>query len=223
MAAKDSSSGVKKLIERLREQGVEEGEKQKERLLQEASAKAAEMLADAEREAAELRQKAQADADRVRAASEAALQLAVRDAAMKLREEIAGRVAGELRQLVARQMSDGELLRQVLLEVARQAAPDPAQGKFRVLLPRVPLGVDELRDQAKETEQSALTALAAGLGREALARGIEVAPGPDDRPGIRIHLVDKDVVIDLTDEAVTQLLLKHLMPRFRALLAGLVS
>lgn len=223
MSAKESSSGVKKLIERLREQGVEEGEKQKDKLLQEASAKAAEMLEKAEREAEEVRQKAQADADRVRAASEAALSLAVRDAAMKLREEISERVAAELRQLVAREMSDGELLKQVLLEVARRAAPDPSQGKVRVLVPDVALGVDELRDDAKETAESPLTQLAASLGREMLARGIEVAPGPDNRPGIRIHLVDTDVVIDLTDEAVTQLLLKHLMPRFRALLAGLIS
>lgn len=221
--ADQASTNLQKLIERLREQGVEEGEKQKERLLEEARAKAAELLEAAEREASEVRSKAQADADRIRTASEAALQLAVRDAAMKLREEIGERVAAELRQLVARQMTDGETLRQVVIEVARQSAPEASSGKLRVLLPKAPLGVDELRDDAKQTAESPLTALAASLGRQALGRGIEIAPGPDDKPGIRIHLVDQDVVIDLTDEAVTGLLLKHLMPRFRALLAGLIS
>ena len=36
--------------------------------------------------------------------------------------------------------------------------------------------------------------------------------------GARVRLVGEDLEIDLTDDAVSQLLLKHLLPRYRAIL-----
>jgi V/A-type H+-transporting ATPase subunit E len=35
-----------------------------------------------------------------------------------------------------------------------------------------------------------------------------------------VRVVGEDLEIDLTDEAVAQLLLKHLLPRYRAILEG---
>jgi len=36
-------------------------------------------------------------------------------------------------------------------------------------------------------------------------------------------MVDKDISLDLTDEAIAALLLEHLQPRFRAILEGIVK
>ena len=41
--------------------------------------------------------------------------------------------------------------------------------------------------------------------------------------GIRVRLLDDDLEIDLTDEAIAELLLEHLQPRFRAVLTGMVG
>lgn len=215
------SSGVQQLINRLRDEGVHEGEKQREQLLQEAKAKATAMLEQAGADAKRIREQSQAEADKIRSASEAALQLAVRDAAMKLREEISNRLASELRELVARQLESSDFLKKALLEVTRRSSPDASQGRTRVLLPDKVLRVEDLRQDPEELENGSLTAFAVKLAKEVLSRGIEIAPGPDNRPGIRIDLVDQDIRIDMTDEAVSQLLLKHLTPRFRALMAGL--
>jgi hypothetical protein len=38
-----------------------------------------------------------------------------------------------------------------------------------------------------------------------------------------VRLVDEDVQIDLTESAISELLLRHMLPRFRALLRGAVG
>jgi V/A-type H+/Na+-transporting ATPase subunit E len=45
----------------------------------------------------------------------------------------------------------------------------------------------------------------------------------DGEAGIRARLVDDDMRIDLTESAITELLLRHMLPRFRALLRGKVA
>jgi V/A-type H+/Na+-transporting ATPase subunit E len=45
----------------------------------------------------------------------------------------------------------------------------------------------------------------------------------DGEAGVRLRLVDEDVQVNLTETAVTDLLLRHMLPRFRALLSGAVA
>ena len=58
----------------------------------------------------------------------------------------------------------------------------------------------------------------AGLPRE----GIVFRVADDDQEGIMARLVDEEISVEVTAEAVTTLLLEHLQPRFRALLEGIV-
>ena len=60
---------------------------------------------------------------------------------------------------------------------------------------------------------------ARGLLREGVSFG--VATGA--QAGLKLRLVDRDVVLDLTDAAIAQTCLAHLQPRFRALLEGVVK
>jgi V/A-type H+-transporting ATPase subunit E len=48
-----------------------------------------------------------------------------------------------------------------------------------------------------------------------LREGLELLPADDVAGGARVRLVGQDLEIDLTDTAVTRLLLKHLLPRYR--------
>jgi V/A-type H+-transporting ATPase subunit E len=52
---------------------------------------------------------------------------------------------------------------------------------------------------------------------------VSFARSGDDAGGIRIVLKDDGLVVDLTDAAVAEVILRHLQPRFRALLEGVVS
>jgi V/A-type H+/Na+-transporting ATPase subunit E len=60
------------------------------------------------------------------------------------------------------------------------------------------------------------------LGGGMLREGLSFGVADDAQAGIRVQLVDENMQIDLTESAVSQLLLRHMLPRFRALLRGAV-
>jgi V/A-type H+-transporting ATPase subunit E len=223
MDNKGSASGVQQLIHRLREQGVEEGKKQADELLEESRHRALALLEDAKKSAEKLRVDAQAEADKIKQATDAALSLALRDASLKLREEVQHRFAAELKNLVSKHVRDEDFLKQALLEVTRQSLPADADGQRRVLLPASVLSEEDLRKNASELENGSLTQFAVTLAQDVLGRGIDIVPATDNRPGLRVEMKDGDIRVDATDQSLTQFLLKHLMPRFRVLMEGMAS
>ena len=44
-----------------------------------------------------------------------------------------------------------------------------------------------------------------------------------DAEGIRVRVKGKDLDVDLTAEAVADILLEHMQPRFRALMQGIIQ
>jgi V/A-type H+-transporting ATPase subunit E len=51
-----------------------------------------------------------------------------------------------------------------------------------------------------------------------LREGIELIPSNEIQAGARVRLVDDDLEIDLSDEAVSEMMLKLLLPRYRRIL-----
>ena len=223
MAEEKRSSGVEELIRRLRDEGVAEGQGKAEELLDEARRRASEMLDLARQEAENVRQEAQREAKRTQTAGEEAVRLAVRDAILTLKSEITEQFAGRVRQLVAENLSDEGFLRQVILEVVRRATPDEATGPCEILLPSEVVGVEELRRKPEEVKEGTLSHFVLTLAGDMLRQGVTFGSSLNSAPGVRVQLAKQDVQIDLTDQAITELLLKHLLPRFRALMEGIVQ
>jgi V/A-type H+-transporting ATPase subunit E len=219
---KNASHGVQQLIDRLKGEGVDAGQKQADALLNEARARATHILEQATEKAKQLTADAEKEASRLRQSAEASLKLALRDASLKLREEVIDRLAKELRQLVSHEVRQPEFLKQALLEVTRQAVPTDA-GSMRVVLPAEVVSVDDLRKDPHELESGSLSQFASSLAKEVLSKGIVLASSDQLRSGIKIELAGSDVRVEATDQAITQLLLKHLTPRFRALMEGMAS
>lgn len=220
MASEQQSSGVHELIQRLREEGIAEGQSQAQAILAEARRRAADILDEARDQAEEIRRQARAEADRTRAAGEEAVRLAVRDAILTLKSEITEQFAVRLRGLVAHALTDEGFLRRLILEVARRATPE--EGRRQVLLPEEVVGLEELRRKPEEVKEGTLSHFVLSLAGEMLREGVTFGSAPQ-RPGVRVQLVEGDVQIDLTDRAIADLLLRHLLPRFRALMEGVVQ
>jgi V/A-type H+-transporting ATPase subunit E len=49
---------------------------------------------------------------------------------------------------------------------------------------------------------------------------VELKPHGEVHAGIRVRLVGQDLEIDLSDRALSDLLLEHLTPRYRAIVTG---
>jgi len=222
MSEPKESSGVEELIERLREQGVAAGRSQANELLEQARRRAEQRLNEARREAEEIVQHARAEASKTQQAGEEAVQLAVRDAVLRLKSELVERFADRVRRLVTRELEDQGFLRQLILEVAGRAAP-PTDQDTRILLPKDVVGLEQLRRNPEEVKEGTLSHFVVTVTKELLREGIEIGARDDEAGGIRIQLDGDDLEIDLTDRAVADLLLRHLAPRFRAMMEGIIQ
>ena len=215
--AVQKSAGVQDLISRIRDEGVESGKQEAGRLVTEAQLQATRLVDDARTEAEELRGKARAEIETETEAALAALKLAARDTTLQLEAEVVSAFEGCVKRLVSPALRDPELIQALVLVLAGHAVEKFVKDReIRVFVSDVLFKeageIPELDERAKQA--------VLGITGEILREGIELIPSSEVAGGARVQLVDENLEVDLTDETVHKVLLKHLLPRFRAILAG---
>lgn len=221
-----ASSGVEALIERLKNEGVAAGQEKAEDLVLNAQKRAAWIIEEAELEAKAIKQDAEIAADELTAAGKDALQLASRDALIKLQDTLLGSFSQEVKRVVGEQMRDDQFTEKLILALAgivREKTALDQQEHVLIKLPEDVLGVEELRKNPEELEQGQLSQYTASLAADLLRKGVRFEISEDLEAGLKVHLVDNAMEIDFSDNVVAELLLQHLQPRFRALLQGIVK
>jgi V/A-type H+-transporting ATPase subunit E len=215
------SAGVESLIGRLRDEGITQGRVQAEALVTEAQQQAANLVATAQQAADAILVKAREEAGKLKAAGEDAIRLAMRDTILALEGDLLKGFVDRLRRLVKGVLADPAFLQRLILEVGGRVAPTGAQ-RSEVLLPAELVSLEDLQSKPEEATPGTLMHFVLSLGGGMLREGMQFGVSEDGEAGIRVRLVDEDVQIDLTESAVSQLLLRHMLPRFRALLRGAV-
>ena len=208
------ASGVEGLITRLRDEGVAAGKKRSEEIIKDAEARALEIVAKAKKEAETLLQNGRAELERELAAGKAAFKVAIRDTRLELAEELKAVFAAHVRRLIAAELKDREFLRALILAVAgraREAIPDT--NALDILIGKGSLdGVSIDKDPLRE--------FVLGVSGAMLREGVSLRPSGMAGAGIQIRLKGEDVEIDLTQKALSDLILKHLLPRYRKIVEG---
>jgi V/A-type H+-transporting ATPase subunit E len=223
MAEKERSSGVQELIDRLREKGVEEGQQQADQMLVDARRKASETVEKARQQAAEILQQAKQEANRLRAAGEEALRLAGRDAVLALKEEISEQFSSHVRRLVSHQLRDEKFIERLILEIAGRAVPRDSKQPMELLLPEETAPPEQGEFQARGAKEGATGQFVLGLAGDMLREGVTLAPAADNTPGVTVRMLADDVEIRFNEKAVTEFLLRYLLPRFRNIMTGIVQ
>jgi V/A-type H+-transporting ATPase subunit E len=217
------TSGVQALIDRLRDQGVAAGRQEAERITSEARHQAHRILEDARAEAERIRAGAKKDAEAEQAAAREAMKLAARDAVLGVRNELGTRFAGHVRRMIGDELGDPEFVRRLIMELVDRVVPERQAGeKVRILLPEDLVSIEELRLKPEEIRQGTLAHFVLTASRDLLEEGVELLPGEPGGAGIRVRFAERDLEVDLGERAVSELLLRHLQPRFRALLEGVI-
>ncbi len=218
------ASGVEELITRLREQGVAAGRTEADRLIAEARAEAQRTLAQARQQAQQIVEQARTEAQTLESSGRQALELALRDAVLALKSQLMERFRGEVRQLVGEEQQKQELLEKMIVEVVGRVREEADRsGQIEVILPRHIVGLEELSQNPQELEHGVLTRFVQLVSQGLLREGVSFGVASDQRQGLRLRLVDRDVVLDLSEATVAETILQHLQPRFRALLEGVVK
>ncbi len=212
-----NASGVQELIARIRDDGVQSGREEADRILAEARREAARLLEDARAQAEEQRLKASAEIDAVRHAALEALKLAARDTELQLEAEVLAAFERHVKRLIAPVTHDGKFIRTLVLVLAGQAVKGHLKDK------RLQILVSDLL-AGKERENPELDAFlregVLGISGDMLREGVEIVASSEVEGGARVRVVGEDLELDLSNEAVAQLLLKHLLPRYRSILEG---
>ena len=218
------ASGVDTLIARLRDEGVKSGRSRAEQLVKEAEVRAEAIVKEAQERADRIVSEAREEAENLKRAGNQALELAFRDTNLALKTQLAQRFTGEVRRLVGAETQKPELLEKLILEVAGRVKEEVAQAQqVEVLLSTKVAGLEELSRNPEELEQGILTHFVRLINRDLLREGVSFGVVKDNQGGLRLRLVDREVVLDLSDRAITETILEHLQPRFRALLEGIVK
>jgi len=214
------SAGVESLIGRLRDEGITQGRQQAEAVVTAAEKQAADLIATAQQAAEATLTKAKEEAEKLKAAGEDAIRLAMRDTILALEGDLLKAFTDRLHRLVKGALTDPAFLQRLMLEVAGRAAPTSERAEL--LLPAELVTLEDLQSKPEEATPGTLMHFVLSLGGGMLRDGMQFGVSEDGEAGIRVRLVDEDVQIDLTESAISQLLLRHMLPRFRALLRGAV-
>ncbi|GAB4534824.1 MAG: hypothetical protein Tsb0019_36410 [Roseibium sp.] len=219
-----AGAGVQALIERLKAEGVAKGRSEGEDILAKATAKAADIVAEAQQKAAALLNEARAEAAREKAATEDGLKVAARDLVLSLRNELGDRIQQEAGRLVGTALADEAFLKELILAMAANARDNASVSDsepMEIVLPEKVVTFEELKQSPEAVEPGTLTHFVIALAGQVLREGVSFssAPGFD---GIKVKLTDRNVSIDLTEEAIAALLKRHLQPRLRAVMEGVL-
>ena len=221
-----TSSGVDELIERLKNQGITAGQEKAESIVLDAQKRAEWIVNEATQEAQLLLKNAKAESEAIKRAGHDALALATRDAYIKLRDALTVRFRREVTRLVGKKMAEKKFLEKLILALAGQVREKTGLDDIehiRINLPEDVIEAEKLRKDTEEQHKGALSHLVAELTGGMLRKGVKLDVSNELTGGIQLRLVDDEVIIDFTDEAVANLLLEHLQPRFHDLMEGIVK
>lgn len=217
------SSGVQELIDRLRQEGIADGKNEARKLVEEAHRQAKEIIDEAGNRARELVDQAQHEANHFKKAAREAVKLAARDTILELKSTLTSQFSRRVSEMVTETLADPDFLKKVILELAGKVREKTeATKKVEIMLPADVIGLDELRRHPEKVKEGALGQFVLASSADIFRKGVSFVHG-EHKWGIIIRLVEDDLRIELTEEIISDLLLEHLLPRFRALLEGSIQ
>lgn len=217
---RENSKGIQELIEALRDKGVAQGKEASIKIIEEAEKRAEWMLKQAEEEAKAIVSNAHEGADFIRKAGSDSLLVAFRDIKLRLKDELSNQFAMQLNELIKYELKEPETLKLLLINaVSKAQIPDESMD---IILPEKVLGLEELRQNPESLKSGALIEILSEVTRDLLKSEVTFKTGKN-QAGIVFSLRNDEIQVDLAEEALTELLLNHLQPRFRAILEGVVA
>lgn len=230
------SQGVQSLIDRLHEDGVNQGKSAGKKIVAEAESRAEWILQQAQEEAIRIRDVAEKEARFITESGAGALEMAYRDIFISLKNNLLDQFSSRIQSVVSRALSDEDLLKSMILEISNGIVKNATRSgksendvtnnmasKVELLLPKEIIGLEDLRENPNQLKDSPLLDFIATQTMLMLENGVTIGAGAHHDTGIVVRMNKGEVELELTDQALSRLLLQHLQPRFRALIEGIVG
>jgi V/A-type H+-transporting ATPase subunit E len=201
-----SQDKIQQICDLLRKDTLDPAEKRAAEIVEEAKAEASRIILDAEKEAEKIVQKAQAESDQQRKVFESSMQQAGKQGVEMLRQEIQSTLfAPELEKLVAEQSRDPKLIAQMIESIVKAIDKEGLDSDLIAYIPK----------NISPKEVAAL--LASAVTEKLSAQGVEVG---SFKGGAKVRLVNKKMTVDMSDDALRELLSAFIRKDFRKWVFG---
>lgn len=197
---------VKKICEVLRNETIEPAKKEADQLIEEARLEAEGIIAEANERAEVLLEQAKKEIERQKKVSHATLQQASRQTLEDLKQQIEQKLINpELASMITKNLSEPKILHELIQAVVEALGKEGIDADLSVYIPAtVPAKtVNELLGQkilSKLKEKSVLLGKMAG--------------------GIEVKLRNENISIDITDQAIKELVSNYIRKDFREMFFG---
>ena len=164
-------SGVQDLIARIRDDGVEAGQKKADEIIGEARREAARLLAEAQAHGAATHRNAAEEIESFRNAALEALKLAARDTRLQLEAAVLASFESHVKRLVEPVTYDGSFVRAMILVLAGQVADQyPQDQELQILVSDMLVG----REAENEKLDKKMRDGVLGISQRMLREGVEI-------------------------------------------------
>ena len=211
-------SGVQELIDQIRGKGVQAAREEGDRIIAAARKDAAATKAKAEAQAKEMIESATERIEAEKVAAGEAIRNAARDSLLDLRNQVRQAFEDHVRRLVSQQLEDTGFVRNLVLVLAGEAASKYVKDQdAEILVSTAMAGAGGDANEMPDSVRGKIANAVLGASASMLRKGITLMGDEKVGGGARVRLADKGLEIDMTEEALSRLMLKHLLPRYQAI------
>lgn len=195
---------IKKICDRLRLEVLQPAKEEAERILEDAKKKAEEIQAEAERHANQMLKQARGQIEQERNVFHSALQQAAKQTVEGLRQEIEHKLFNEeLQPLLDKQLGDPKTIAELINGIVKAIEKEGLTSDLTVVVPRLV--------SAEDVNALLLDAIRKRLKGKPLEIG-------NFAGGVQVKLHGKKMTIDLSDQAIKELLANYMRKDFRTLI-----
>lgn len=195
---------IQKICDQLRHETLEPAEQEAVRLIEEGKKKAEAIKAEAEKNAEQMIKQARAQIEQERNVFHSALQQASKQTVEALRQDIEQKLFHEeLQSILDKQMADPKIVAELINGVVKAVEKEGLATELSAVIPRM-VSPDDINSLLIENVRKRL--------RE---KPLEIGSFGG---GVQVKLVGKKMTIDLTDQAIKELLANYVRKDFRKLI-----
>lgn len=197
---------IQKICDKLRKETLEPAEEEAQQLLRDARKKAESIKEEAERHAEQLVKQARGQIEQERNVFHSTLQQASKQTMEALRQEIEHKLFNEeLQHLLEQQLSDPSMIADIINGIVKAIEKEGLTTDLTAVIPRL-VSPDDVSSLLLEGVRKRLKGKVLELGTFA--------------GGAQVKMIGKKLTIDLSDQAIKELLANYMRKDFRKLLFG---
>lgn len=189
------------LINQIKSEGVEEAQKEADKIVEDARKKADSIVNEAEEKAEKIKKDAEKQAEKIQSNGESALKQAQRDTILTTKEKLTEMFDNVFKGLVNEKMKTD-----VVAKLIQKVIEQLGEGK-------------EYEFDVSDKEIEKLRKAVFAKSKSKLKDTVTITPNKNVSAGFKIGLKGEDIFYDLTDEGISEFLMTFLNPSIKEILS----